>query len=481
MNIAMDLKDNLAPLDIELKKVSMLGGSMAIVVVPYENMDMALRAKREMDTAIRHGDYLVLGVFGLGADEASTQFLSIPKGIAVFPKDGGDIQALFFEAVERLNLNKGSSPWVKSLWDSIKETSGHGGDGDGEGKLLTNAFYQFYAFLAAHPTEINLIVANMSLSDRHWIEDLLPFGMVKSFTDTATVPDEALSQLIEGWNYKEKLERKRDLGKTTLRKFRTIEHLFTLPSISREIIELAGDPMAAASKMAKIIEKDPVLTSRLLKVVNSAFYGFRRQIVSVEHAVVILGNDEVVNLAFSIAVHQIMDRIAPKQGVLLWEHSLLVAHLAQWLGPLLGCSAVNALYTLGLLHDFGKIIFLQRGYTPGDLTAFSMLPELAAEEKETGMSHAEMGAFVAERWNLPEDIVDGLLSHHLPGKARDVCLAVTVHLADMIAHTAALNLSEANTAAARFLVPDVMALLTEEVIAKRHAYNLTRVKALLDM
>ena len=477
----MEIKDILAPLDVELKKVSMLGGCMAVVVVPFENMDMAIRAKRETDTAIRCSNYLVLGVFGMGADDASTQFLSIPKGIAVFPKDGKDIQGLFFEAVERLNLSKGNSPWVKSLWESIKETAIPDTDGDGEAKFLTNTFYQFYAFMASHPGGLGQIVATMSQADRHWVEDLMPFGMVSGFTQPGTVPEGDLTQLIESWNYKEKLERKCEQARMTLRKFRTIEHLFTLPSISREIIEMTGDPLVAASSMAKIIEKDPVLTSRLLKVVNSAFYGFRRQIVSVEHAVVILGNDEVVNLAFSIAVHQIMDRIAPKQGVLLWEHSLMVAHLAQWLGPLLGCTAGNALYTLGLLHDFGKILFLQRGYTPGDLTAMSSLQDLAGEERETGMSHAEMGAFIAERWNLPEDIVDGLLCHHLPSKAKDICLAVTIHLADTIAHSSVLSLGEVNTAAARFLSSDMMVQLSEEVVTKRHEYTHTRVKALLDM
>lgn len=482
MKVTMEIKDILAPLDVELKKVAILGGNMAVVVVPYENMDMALRSKRETDTAMRYGDYLVIGVFGMGADDASTQFLSVPKGIAVFPKDGDDVQALFFEAVERLNLSRGNSPWVKSLWETIKETSVHEADADGEGRFLTSTFYQFYAFMAAHPDVLGQVVATMGKADRHWIEDLLPYGMVSSFCRTGDAPEGDLAALIESWNYNEKLERKREQARATLRKFRTIEHLFTLPSISREIIEMAGDPMVAASNMARIIEKDPVLTSRLLKVVNSAFYGFRRQIVSVEHAVVILGNDEVVNLAFSIAVHQIMDRIAPKQGVLLWEHSLMVAHLAQWLGPLLGCTCGNALYTLGLLHDFGKIIFLQRGYTPpGDLTEKSSLQDLASEERETGMSHAEVGAFIAERWNLPEDIVDGLLGHHLPSKAKDISRAVTVHLADIIAHTSCLDLGEANTAAVRFLTHDMTVHLSEEVVAKRHEYIRTRVKALLDM
>jgi HD-like signal output (HDOD) protein len=477
----MELKDILAPLEIELKKVSLLGGSMAVVVVPWDQGDMAMRAKRETDTALRCGDYLVIGVFGLGGDEASSQFLSIPKGIAVFPKDGPDMQALFFEAVERFNLSKGSAPWVKSLWEGIKESASMDTEGDGEAKFLGSAFYQFYAFMAGHAPEIGRVVGQMSQADRHWIEDLLPYGLVRELPSQEGGRDEDIERLMQEWGYQERLERKRDLGRGTLRKFRNIEHLFTLPSISQEIIGLAEDDMVAASRMAKVIEKDPVLTSRLLKVVNSAFYGFRRQIVSVEHAVVILGNDEVVNLAFSIAVHQIMEKIAPKQAALLWEHSLMVAHLTQWLGGIMGCSSTSALYTLGLLHDFGKIIFLQRGYTPSDYVSLSSLEELAHEERETGLSHAEMGAFVAERWNLPEDIVDGLLGHHLPSKAKDICLAVAVHAADAIAQLGALDLDRLNTVAVRHLAPDKMAQLTGEVVAKRHDYIKARVHTLLDM
>ena len=477
----MELRDILAPLDIEIKKVSILGGSMAIVVIPREHADMALRAKREMDTALTYKDYLILGVFGMGADEASAQFLSIPKGIAVYPHEGTDIQTLFFEAVERFNTSKGNSPWVKSLWESIRETAASQKDGDGEARFHGNAFYQFYAFMASRPQEVGQVLAQMSQTDRHWIEDILPFGVVSTLQPSGIARDSDIELLIQQWGYQERIEKKRDIGKLTLRKFRHVENLFTLPSISREIIELAGDPMAAASRMAKIIEKDPVLTSRLLKVVNSAFYGFRRQIVSVENAVVILGNDEVVNLAFSIAIHQVMERIAPKKARLLWEHSLMVAHLAHWLGILLGCSAGSALYTLGLLHDFGKIIFLQRGYCLGDLSVLSGLDDLANEEMETGLSHAEMGAYVAERWNLPEDIVDGLLNHHLPGKAKDICLAVTAHLADIIAHKRTIALDVVNTAAARFLTPDKLSLLSEDVVAKRYEDTELRVKALLDM
>jgi len=476
----MEIKESLAPLELELKKVSALQGSMAFVVVPFEQADVALRARREMDTAVRYKDHLVIGVFGMGADEASAHFLSIPKGIAVYPGDGTDVQALILEALERFNHSRGSSPWVKSLWESIREKGPSTSEADGEGKFLVSTFYQFYAFLGSHLGELRAVEGVMAPADRRWLEDLLPQGSVSSPGEPQDRVSGDFFTLMDQWPYREMMEAKQELGKKTLRRFRNIENLFTLPSISQEVIALAGDDLVAASRMAKVIEKDPVLTSRLLKVVNSAFYGFRRQIDSVEHAVVILGNDEVVNLAFSIAIHQIMDRIAPRKAQLLWEHSLLVAHLSQWLGPVLGCSGGNMLYTLGLLHDFGKIIFLQRGCGFGDLTQVSSLEGLAAEERETGVSHAEMGAFVAERWNLPETIVDGLQSHHQPSKAADPATAVTVHVADIIAHTGCIDMGAINTAAARYLLEGRMGGISPEIVARRFEDTRTRVKNLLD-
>ncbi|MRR14151.1 HDOD domain-containing protein, partial [archaeon] len=66
--------------------------------------------------------------------------------------------------------------------------------------------------------------------------------------------------------------------------------------------------------------------------------------------------DEVINLAFSIAIHKILETISPEQAKKLWEHSLIVARISQWLGPFMGCTAQRT-YTVGLLHDFGKIVF----------------------------------------------------------------------------------------------------------------------------
>ena len=476
----MEETDILAPLGIELEKVRSLNGKMSVIVIPERYADKAIGSKRTVDTALRYKEYLVMGLFGMEADEASALFLSIPKGIAVYPKDGPDIQTLFFEAMERLQVMR-SSPWVKRLWESIKETKSLERQEDPESRFVSASFYQFLSLLASHPKEMAQIMTDMNEADQHWVKDYLPYGSVTSLDTDPSSQGEDVSILLEEWQYREKMALKQDKGKKTLRKFRNIEHFFTLPSISQEIIELASDSLLAASKMARIIEKDPVLTSRLLKVVNSAFYGFHRQIDSVEHAIVILGNEEVVNLAFSIAIHKVLETISATHAQRLWEHSLVVAHLSQWLGPLMGYKSGDKIYTVGLLHDFGKIVFLQRGHFISDLDSPSSLEDLAKEEMDSGLSHAEMGAYVAERWNLPAGIVDALLSHHLPGKAKDAELSMTIHLADVIAHNGTIDMDKLNYAAVRFLSERKGPQLSQDLVSQMYQEIKGRVQLVLDI
>lgn len=452
---------------------------MSVVVIPVRYADKALGYKREVDTVVTMREYLVVGLFNTQADEASARFLSLPKGIAVYPQDGDDIETLFREALDRLRFT-GTSPWVKRLWDSIKNVNGLEGKDDPESRFISSTFYQFLAFLAAHPNELKHMLGDRNSPDLSWVKEYIPYGLWCSMGNDEQVSEADITTLFHAWRYQEKMEAKREKGKATLRRFRNIEHLFTLPSISQEIIDLAGDTLLAASKMAGIIEKDPVLTSRILKVVNSAFYGFHRQIDSVEQAVVILGNDEVVNLAFSIAIHKILETISPEEAKRLWEHSLVVAHLSQWLGPHLGYTNKQRLYTVGLLHDLGKIVFLQRGNFIGGLEGPASLEDLANEEKDSGISHAEMGAYIAERWNLPEVIVDGLMSHHLPSKARDMSLAVTVHFADALSHSGWMDMAKINSAAVRYLSETKGVAISQDLLSRTAQEIVQRVKIMLE-
>ncbi|MRR14152.1 HDOD domain-containing protein [archaeon] len=100
---------------------------------------------------------------------------------------------------------------------------------------------------------------------------------------------------------------------------------------------------------------------------------------------------------------------------------------------------------------------------------------------DSGISHAEMGAYVAERWNLPEAIVDALLTHHLPSKAHDMALSVTVHLADIIAHCGQIDMNKVNSAAVGYLSESKGPGLSQDMIVKAAEDIKTRVGMLLDI
>ena len=273
---------------------------------------------------------------------------------------------------------------------------------------------------------------------------------MRSLGKHANCTMEQADEIIAQWNYQRRMNEKMEKGSATLMRFRNVENLFTLPVVSRQIMDMATSTMFSAPDIARVVEKDPVLTSKVLKVVNSAFYGFHRQIDSVEQSVVILGNEEVMNLAFTIAIYRAAENLTGSSSKKLWEHSITVAGLAQWIGSRCG-AARETTYTAGLLHDLGKIVFMQGGMETSDCDDLSSLASLAVEEQASGLSHAEMGAYIAERWNLPEEIVDGLKNHHLPVKSSNSDICLVLHLADCIAHRGELDLEALNSGAVRLM------------------------------
>ncbi len=208
----MEHIDILAPLDIELQKVRSLGGSMSIVVIPQRYADKALGCKRAVDTAVSMKDYLVVGLFNTQASEASARFLSIPKGIAVYPQDGQEIETLFFEALERLRF-MGSTPWVKRLWDSIKDARTSGLKDDPESRFISSTFYQFLALLANHPNEMKYLLGDSDNPELSWVRDYIPYGHWNSGDSRKSVSEADITELVQSWCYQEKLEAKSEKGK----------------------------------------------------------------------------------------------------------------------------------------------------------------------------------------------------------------------------------------------------------------------------
>ena len=217
-----------------------------------------------------------------------------------------------------------------------------------------------------------------------------------------------------------------------------------IPPLPQSAARLAGmlfDEESDNKEMVRVIECDPALTLKLLKVANSALGGTRHRIGTVREAVLRLGTGIVAGFALGNAMKPLVMQRIPGynlSGSEYWRHSLAAAfaaesvqaHSANWSSPLA--------FTGGLLHDIGKLVlgpllspevagWLEEAVTTGRQSLFR------AEREILSLSHADAGGIIAQHWGLPDPIVGGIINHHTPGDSADL-IADGLYLADMIAH-----------------------------------------------
>lgn len=221
---------------------------------------------------------------------------------------------------------------------------------------------------------------------------------------------------------------------------RRVEDLPTLPRIVLKITELINNPKSSARDLAGVITDDQVLTARLLKFVNSSFYGFPQNISTATDAIVLLGFDAIRNLLLTTSMFDLFSN-KNKENELkrekMWDHSLGCAVAAKVIGDYIRYDNPEELFVSGLLHDIGKIVEML--FLPDDFAGVVSMVEnknilmLAAEDHVLGYNHADVGRLLAERWNLPSKLVTVIACHHQPGLAgRFLQEAAIVHLADIL-------------------------------------------------
>jgi len=225
-----------------------------------------------------------------------------------------------------------------------------------------------------------------------------------------------------------------------------IDDLPTLPRTVLKITELVNDPKSSAKDLSRIITDDQVLTARLLKLVNSSFYGFPQRISTVTNAIVLLGFDAIRNLLLTTSVFDLFagrNKKRRQDQEKFWDHSLGCAVGAKVIGNYLRHDKIEELFVSGLLHDIGKIVEML--FLPDEFAKVAAAVNrenilmITAENQVLGFNHAEIGKLLAEKWNLPIKLEQVIAYHHQPNFAGSFIMeASIVHLADILSR--ALNM-----------------------------------------
>ncbi len=218
------------------------------------------------------------------------------------------------------------------------------------------------------------------------------------------------------------------MQKDTLRSviYTKIDELPTLPAVVPRILSLMQDPGTDTRRITEAISNDPAMTSKILKVANSAYYGFPQKITSLERAVALLGFNMVKSLALSVGVIRSLPSPA-LSGLFdirsLWVHSLAVATAMRALAEDLGkVGEIESLFIVGLLHDLGKVLlaeFFPEEFGRALQSTDAETPLDRAERNVIGMDHGQVGGMLLSRWKFPQVIVTAVSTHHLPG---DQCI-----------------------------------------------------------
>ncbi len=220
----------------------------------------------------------------------------------------------------------------------------------------------------------------------------------------------------------------------------SIKDLPPMPQVAQKAREVVSDPDSNFKDLAKVIETDPAIASKLLKIANSAYYGSVGTVASVQQASVLLGVktlQELLTIACAAGLLSGELEGYDLESGEMWKHSLAVAAASRIIAQKDHPALAEDAFSAGLIHDAGKLILSPYVNERKDVFLMLMEPEdvsfLSAEGKILGFDHAEIVSDVCEKWQIPKHISTAIRYHHCPERSNRNGLAYILHVADAVA------------------------------------------------
>jgi|GEM_PF-1183337 HD-like signal output (HDOD) protein len=222
----------------------------------------------------------------------------------------------------------------------------------------------------------------------------------------------------------------------------TIENLPAFPQIALEVTYLLRKESTSTKNLYDLIQKDPVLVSQILKTANSPFYGLHGKVSSLVHAINLLGFVQIENIVIASALLSTMKKFPVSKRFnanQFLDHSFGCGITAKIISNILNFNTGGLEFSAGVIHDIGKVIldlYDQEDFDRILNYAYKNNQSFYESEKELfGITHCDLAEKLLRRWNLPEDLIDAVVNHHSPKKAKNQTMASIISVADLLTYS----------------------------------------------
>lgn len=210
------------------------------------------------------------------------------------------------------------------------------------------------------------------------------------------------------------------------------KELPAMPNVIMHALNVIKDPESSLKELAKIISYDQSLSTKVLTLVNSAYYGFSQQITSINRAISLIGMSKAKNLIMTVAMRPMLMNQGDKE---LWKHSIMTAVGCEYIAKNFKIMDVDEAFVIGFLHDLGKVVLNLKDaklYEKVKETALTNPNILEIERVYFGADHCQMGSILTKRWQLPLLVNNTVKYHHAPNLSSMPTACTLVYFVDLL-------------------------------------------------